>query len=46
MREQGRRIHQKPDGYTWHHHQDHGRMQLIPREIHEATGHTGGFSLW
>jgi RHS repeat-associated protein len=36
----------KPEGYTWHHHQDAGRMQLVPSEIHKATGHTGGFSLW
>jgi hypothetical protein len=35
-----------PDGYTWHHHQEHGRMQLVPSELHQATGHTGGFSLW
>jgi hypothetical protein len=35
-----------PDGYTWHHHQDYGRMQLVPEEVHRATGHTGGFSLW
>jgi hypothetical protein len=35
-----------PDGYTWHHHQDYGRMQLVPEEIHRVTGHTGGFSLW
>jgi hypothetical protein len=30
------------DGYTWHHHQDYGRMQLVPRDIHRATGHIGG----
>ncbi|MDV7392482.1 HNH endonuclease, partial [Arthrospira platensis SPKY1] len=34
-----------PEGYTWHHHQDHGRMQLVDSEIHRKTGHTGGFSL-
>jgi hypothetical protein len=35
-----------PKDYTWHHHQDHGRMQLVPTAIHSETGHTGGFSLW
>jgi hypothetical protein len=30
------------DGYTWHHHQDSGRMQLVPRDIHRTTGHIGG----
>ncbi|WP_436006733.1 HNH endonuclease [Knoellia sp. LjRoot47] len=34
-----------PAGYTWHHHQDVGLMQLINRDVHRATGHTGGFSL-
>jgi hypothetical protein len=29
-------------GYTWHHHQEAGRMQLVPREIHETTIHIGG----
>ncbi len=36
----------RPDGYSWHHHQDYGRMQLVEHEIHRQTGHTGGFSLW
>jgi hypothetical protein len=27
---------------TWHHHQDTGRMQLVPREEHIFTGHVGG----
>jgi hypothetical protein len=30
-------------GLTWHHHQDIGRMQLVPRDIHAMTGHIGGF---
>jgi hypothetical protein len=34
-----------PD-WTWHHHQDVGRMQLIPTVIHKQTGHVGGFELW
>lgn len=32
----------KIDGYTWHHHQDLGRMQLVPEAIHRNTGHVGG----
>ena len=35
-----------PHGYTWHHHQKTGRMQLVESNIHMLTGHTGGFSLW
>lgn len=34
-----------PEGYTWHHHQDRGRMQLVERNVHRRTGHTGGFTL-
>ena len=30
-----------PD-FTWHHHQDPGRMQLVPSGIHRRTGHIGG----
>jgi hypothetical protein len=33
-------------GYTWHHHQDTGRMQLIPKELHDKTGHVGGSKMW
>ncbi|WP_261845086.1 RHS repeat-associated core domain-containing protein [Aliamphritea ceti] len=32
----------KVDGYTWHHHQDFGRMQLLPSTVHSKTGHIGG----
>lgn len=31
---------------TWHHHQDIGRMQLIPFKIHQQTGHIGGYEIW
>jgi hypothetical protein len=30
-----------PDGWVWHHHQDGQRMQLVPKDIHARTGHTG-----
>ena len=38
-------LEKTPENYTWHHHQDNGRMQLVPRDIHTKTGHTGGFSI-
>jgi RHS repeat-associated protein len=34
-----------PDGMTWHHHQDGKTMQLVPKDVHGDTGHTGGFRL-
>jgi hypothetical protein len=34
-----------PRGYTWHHHQTCGLMQLVVRSVHRKTGHTGGFSI-
>ena len=36
----------KPEGYTWHHHEVPGRMQLVDSEIHARTPHIGGRSLW
>lgn len=32
--------------YTWHHHQDTGRMQLVEFGIHNATNHDGGRTTW
>jgi hypothetical protein len=34
-----------PEGYTWHHVEDGSTMQLVPSDIHGATGHTGGAAL-
>lgn len=34
-----------PTGYTWHHHEDVGLMQLVQSGPHLKTGHTGGYSL-
>jgi len=34
------------DKLILHHHQETGRMQLIPHDIHKQTGHTGGMELW
>ncbi|WP_062109071.1 HNH endonuclease [Bacillus niameyensis] len=37
---------QTPEGYTWHHHEEPGNLQLVDEETHAKTGHTGGRSLW
>ena len=34
------------DAYTWHHHQDVGRMQLVSYELHKKSGHNGGNTIW
>ena len=37
----------KPNNnYTWHHHEDVGRMQLVDAEVHSACPHRGGYWLW
>ncbi|WP_169713674.1 HNH endonuclease [Paludifilum halophilum] len=33
-------------GLTWHHHQEPGKLQLVPTEIHQPTSHTGGRAIW
>jgi hypothetical protein len=35
-----------PSGYTWHHHQQDGKMQLVETDIHDKSAHTGGKALW
>lgn len=35
-----------PDGYTWHHHEEPGILQLVDEEVHAKTSHTGGRHLW
>ncbi|HYO52633.1 HNH endonuclease [Archangium sp.] len=36
-----------PFGYTWHHHQDVGRMQLVREQQHKLSRpHTGGMAIW
>lgn len=35
-----------PSGMTWHHHENTGVMQLVDRELHRKTGHTGGKAIW
>lgn len=36
----------KPEGYTWHHHQQVGKMQLVESSVHDVSRHLGGKSLW
>jgi hypothetical protein len=35
-----------PDGYTWHHDAEVGKMQLVDSDIHGDSRHTGGNVLW
>lgn len=35
-----------PDGYTWHHNEEIGKMQLVDTDIHSQTRHTGGRYIW
>ena len=35
-----------PDRFTWHHHQDRGKLQLVLRSIHHKVKHKGGYSIW
>lgn len=35
-----------PDGYTWHHSEVPGKLELVDEKIHSETGHTGGCELW
>ena len=40
-------VNRAPDGYTWHHHQDVGRMQLVEQGSHLLSRpHTGGMAVW
>lgn len=35
-----------PDGYTWHHTEKKNILELVDREIHNKTAHSGGYSLY
>jgi hypothetical protein len=35
-----------PEGYTWHHNEEPGKMQLVKTENHQGARHTGGRNLW
>ncbi|WP_246026902.1 HNH endonuclease [Laceyella sacchari] len=35
-----------PLGYTWHHHQEEGKMQLVKSIVHSEVDHVGGEKRW
>lgn len=35
-------LRRKPEDYVWHHHEETGKMMLIPEDLHKAVKHTGG----
>ena len=35
-----------PTNYTWHHDAEPGILQLVNRDDHASTGHTGGREFW
>jgi hypothetical protein len=35
-----------PEGFTWHHSEEPGVLQLVDEDIHANTGHDGGRELW
>ncbi|PLR83472.1 hypothetical protein CVD25_14880 [Bacillus canaveralius] len=37
---------QTPAGYTWHHNEEPGFLQLVEEEPHAQTAHTGGRAIW
>lgn len=37
---------QTPEGFTWHHSEEPGQLQLVDEETHAQTAHTGGRSIW
>lgn len=40
------RMFPKPKGYTWHHHEVMGIMELVRTDAHRAFGHSGGVFFW
>ena len=36
----------KDNGWTWHHSEIEGVMELVPTELNNAVKHSGGFSMW
>ena len=37
---------QNPKGFTWHHNEEVGKMQLVDSNIHDLSKHTGGRAMW
>ncbi|MEN2467918.1 HNH endonuclease [Ornithinibacillus sp. JPR2-1] len=46
LQQQDIRNGKTPRGYVWHHHENRGLLQLVDRNLHGKTGHTGGKSIW
>ncbi len=40
------KVGKKPRGYTWHHSEETGKLQLVDSKIHSKTSHTGGKKIW
>jgi hypothetical protein len=38
------KFEETPEGYIWHHVEDEGTMMLVPRDLHQSVGHTGGMA--
>ena len=38
--------YRRANNLVWHHHEEYGRMQLIPADLHRAVRHTGGAAIW
>lgn len=36
----------RPDGYVWHHSEQPGQLQLVDKDVHDRTAHTGGQVIW
>lgn len=39
-------INETPEEYVWHHNEQAGVLQLVDKEVHQNTGHTGGREIW
>lgn len=39
-------ISNAPSGWTWHHNEQEGIMQLVDAETHRTARHTGGNAIW
>ena len=39
-------MNETPNGFTWHHHEQPGQLQLVESSIHNNTAHTGGRFIW
>ena len=35
-----------PSGFTWHHNEMPGKMELVKSDIHDIAKHTGGRAVW